>query len=104
MAKRKSKAKSGRADAESGRQKEERRPHQDEVDAAEVMSLHIGLNSVGPDALRRLERRRSMACEFDANDMAAIAKAQRMKPTVLLTKKATRAQHAGSASAPRPRR
>ena len=53
-----------------------------------AVSLHIGLNAVnaadyggwdGPLA----------ACEFDANDMAAIAKA--MKSTVLLTNKATRA-------------
>ncbi|MDB5778077.1 MAG: peptidase caspase catalytic subunit p20 [Polaromonas sp.] len=53
-------------------------------------SLHIGLNAVnaadyggwdGPLA----------ACEFDANDMAAIAQAKAMKSTVLLTKKATRA-------------
>jgi hypothetical protein len=52
--------------------------------------MHIGLNSVsaadyggwdGPLA----------ACEFDANDMAAIAKVKAMKSTVLLTKKATRA-------------
>ncbi|MBH2042032.1 MAG: caspase family protein [Comamonadaceae bacterium] len=55
-----------------------------------ALSLHIGLNAVnaadyggwdGPLA----------ACEFDANDMAAIAKAKAMKSTVLLTKKATRA-------------
>ena len=53
------------------------------------ISLHIGLNAVnaadyggwdGPLA----------ACEFDANDMAAIAKSKGMKSTVLLTKKATR--------------
>ena len=55
-----------------------------------AISLHIGLNAVnaadyggwdGPLA----------ACEFDANDMAAIAKAKGMKSTVLLTKKGTRA-------------
>lgn len=54
------------------------------------LSLHIGINEVsaahyagwtGPLA----------ACEFDANDMAAIAKAQGFKPTVLLTRKGTRA-------------
>lgn len=57
---------------------------------AKAASLHIGLNSVsaagydgwtGPLA----------ACEFDANDMAALAKAKGMNPTVLLTKKGTRA-------------
>jgi hypothetical protein len=55
-----------------------------------ALSLHIGLNAVnaadyggwdGPLA----------ACEFDANDMAAIAQAKAMKSTLLLTKKATRA-------------
>ena len=55
-----------------------------------AMSLHIGLNSVsaadyggwdGPLA----------ACEFDANDMAALATKQGIKPKVMLTKKATRA-------------
>lgn len=53
------------------------------------VSLHIGINEVsaahyagwtGPLA----------ACEFDANDMAAIAQAQGIKPTVLLTRKGTR--------------
>lgn len=52
-------------------------------------SLHVGLNEVsaahyegwsGPLA----------ACEFDAKDMAAIAKAQGFQSTVLLTKKGTR--------------
>ena len=32
-----------------------------------------------------------MACEFDAHDMTALATAQKLKPTVLLTAKATRA-------------
>lgn len=54
-------------------------------------SLHIGINEVsaahyegwtGPLA----------ACEFDAHDMAALAKAQGIKSTSLITKKATRAQ------------
>lgn len=57
---------------------------------ARGLGLHIGLNEVsaagyagwtGPLA----------ACEFDARDMAAIARAQGLAPTVLLTKKATRA-------------
>jgi hypothetical protein len=56
---------------------------------ARAMSLHIGLNTVdqkhyggwsGPLA----------ACEFDANDMAQIAKAQGMAPKKLLTKAGTR--------------
>lgn len=54
-------------------------------------SLHIGLNEVsaahyagwtGPLA----------ACEFDAHDMAALARSQGMKSTLLITKKATRSQ------------
>ena len=32
-----------------------------------------------------------MACEFDANDMATLAEAHKMKPSTLLTRKATRA-------------
>ncbi len=55
-----------------------------------ALSLHIGINEVsaahyagwsGPLA----------ACEFDAHDMAAIAKAQGMKGALLLSRKATRA-------------
>lgn len=54
------------------------------------LSLHIGLNEVsaahyegwtGPLA----------ACEFDARDMAALAKSRGFQPSVLLTKKGTRA-------------
>ena len=54
------------------------------------MSLHIGLNGVSGAAYGGWDGPLA-ACEFDANDMAAIAKQQGMKPTVLLTKKATRA-------------
>jgi hypothetical protein len=54
------------------------------------MSLHIGLNAVSPEHYSGWSGD-LMACEFDANDMAAIAKSQGMKGTVLLTKKATRA-------------
>jgi metacaspase-1 len=55
----------------------------------QALSLHIGINEVsaadyegwtGPLA----------ACEFDAHDMAAIARLQGMKSTLLITKKATR--------------
>ena len=55
-----------------------------------AMSLHIGLNAVGAGAYGGWTGPLA-ACEFDANDMAAIAKAQGMKATVLLTRKATRA-------------
>jgi hypothetical protein len=56
----------------------------------QAQALHIGINEVsaahyagwtGPLA----------ACEFDAHDMAAVSKAQGMKGTLLITKKATRA-------------
>ncbi len=59
------------------------------------IGLHVGLNLVsaagyagwtGPLA----------ACEFDARDMAAIARTQGLEPTVLLTKKATRAAVLGA--------
>jgi len=54
------------------------------------LSLHIGLNCVSADAYGGWDGPLA-ACEFDANDMAAIARSKGMKPTVLLTKKATRA-------------
>lgn len=54
-----------------------------------ALSLHLGLNAVLPSAYGGWSGDLN-ACENDANDMAALAKAQGMKPTVLLTKKATR--------------
>jgi len=54
-----------------------------------AMSLHIGLNAVDPKAYAGWSGPLA-ACEFDANDMAAIAKTQGMKSTLLLTKKGTR--------------
>jgi len=56
-----------------------------------AMSLHLGLNSVNPQHYGGWSGDLS-ACEFDALDMAAIAKVRGMKPTVLLTKSATRAK------------
>ncbi len=56
-----------------------------------ALSLHIGLNAVSPAAYGGWSGDLA-ACEFDAKDMAAIAKSQGMKSTVLLTKKGTRAQ------------
>lgn len=53
-------------------------------------SLHIGLNVVSAAAYEGWTGPLS-ACEFDANDMAAIACTRFMVPRVLLTKKATRA-------------
>lgn len=53
-------------------------------------SLHIGINVVSAAAYEGWTGPLA-ACEFDANDMAAIARSKGMAPTVLLTKKATRA-------------
>ncbi len=57
---------------------------------AKAVSIHIGLNSVDPKHYAGWSGD-LVACEFDANDMAAIAHAAGMKSTLLLTKKATRA-------------
>jgi hypothetical protein len=54
------------------------------------MSLHIGLNSVGRAAYGGWDGPLA-ACEADADDMTALAAKQGMRPTTLLTKKATRA-------------
>ena len=54
------------------------------------LALHIGLNLVSAAAYGGWEGPLA-ACEFDANDMAAVAKSKGIKATVLLTKKATRA-------------
>src|SRR4029077_18370207 len=56
---------------------------------AKAISLHIGLNGVSAAAYGGWDGPLA-ACEFDANDMAAIAKAKGMQSTVLLTKKGTR--------------
>lgn len=57
---------------------------------ARARSLHIGLNTVGAAAYGGWTGPLA-ACEFDANDMAALARSQGMKASVLLTKKGTRA-------------
>lgn len=57
---------------------------------AKAMSLHIGLNAVSPAAYGGWSGELG-ACEFDAKDVAAIAKSRGMKSTLLLTKKGTRA-------------
>jgi hypothetical protein len=56
---------------------------------AKAISMHIGLNLVDPKAYEGWSGPLA-ACEFDANDMAAIAKAQGMAATKLLTKAGTR--------------
>ena len=55
------------------------------------ISLHIGLNAVNAAAYAGWDGPLA-ACEFDANDMAAIAKSKGMKATVLLTKSGTRSK------------
>ena len=54
------------------------------------LALNVGLNLVDPARYGGWNGPLA-ACEFDANDMAAIAQSAGMKATVLLTKKATRA-------------
>jgi len=54
-----------------------------------ALSVHIGLNGVSAAAYSGWDGPLA-ACEFDANDMAAIARSKGMQSTVLLTKKATR--------------
>ena len=55
------------------------------------LSLHIGLNTVNPGDYSGWSGPLD-ACEFDANDLAALAKAQGIASTVLLTNSATRAK------------
>ncbi len=54
------------------------------------LSLHLGLNAVSPAAYGGWSGPLA-ACEFDAKDMAALAKTRGIKTSVLLTPKATRA-------------
>jgi len=54
-------------------------------------SLHIDLNAVAPPHYGGWSGPLA-ACEFDANDMADIARSRGMRPKVLLTKAATRAK------------
>jgi hypothetical protein len=56
---------------------------------AQAMSLHIGLNRVDPKHYGGWSGPLA-ACEFDANDMAALAGAAGMRTRTLLTKAATR--------------
>ena len=62
---------------------------------SKALSLHMGLNGVSGAAYGGWDGLLA-ACEFDANDMAAIAKTQGIKSTLLLTKKATRAAMLGA--------
>jgi hypothetical protein len=62
---------------------------------AKGMSLHIGLNTVSAAAYGGWTGPLA-ACEFDANDMAAIARSNGMKTSVLLTQKGTRSNVLGA--------
>lgn len=57
---------------------------------ARGLSLHIGLNSVDPAHYDGWDGALN-ACEFDANDMRALAESRGFEPTVLLTTDATSA-------------
>jgi hypothetical protein len=83
--------------AKSGDAKRARKTARKTRDAAgpRALSIHIGLNGVSGAAYGGWEGPLA-ACEFDANDMAAIAKSKGMQSTVLLTKKATRANVLGA--------
>jgi hypothetical protein len=63
----------------------------DKTRPANALSLHIGLNSVNPRHYGGWTGD-LQACEFDADDMAALARGQGMKPTVLKTRSATRSK------------
>ncbi len=56
-----------------------------------ALSVHIGLNAVSPTHYEGWSGD-LVACEFDARDMAAIARSAGMKSTMLLTRAATRAR------------
>ena len=62
-----------------------RRPNR----APRALSLHVGLNAVDPNHYAGWSGE-LFACEFDANDMANLARSKGMTPTVLLTRAATR--------------
>ena len=62
---------------------------------ATALSLHIGLNLVDPVHYGGWSGELA-ACERDATDMAALARSQKMKPSVLLTRSATRARTFGA--------
>ena len=62
------------------------------------VSIHIGLNAVSPAHYEGWSGD-LQACEFDAKDMAALARAAGITPTILLTKNATRAKALGAIQA-----
>src|SRR3954469_4154239 len=56
---------------------------------ARGVSIHIGLNAVSPAHYEGWSGELN-ACEFDAKDMTALARAAGLTPTTLLTKSGTR--------------
>src|SRR5688572_29320603 len=66
-------------------------PRKRATSKARARSLHVGLNAVDPGHYGGWSGD-LVACEFDAKDMAAIAKKSGMKTTTLLTTKGTRAK------------
>lgn len=83
--------KSARKPAASTRRASSSRRPSSTKQAATGISLHLGLNAVNPSAYAGWSGPLG-ACEFDAEDMAAITKAQGLSSTILLTKEATRAK------------
>ncbi len=65
------------------------------IGKAKAVSLNIGLNGVSAAAYAGWDGPLA-ACEFDARDMAALAQRAGMQPTLLMTKKATRAAVLGA--------
>jgi hypothetical protein len=55
------------------------------------VSIHLGLNAVNPASYEGWSGELN-ACEFDAKDMAGLARSAGITPTTLLTKNATRAK------------
>ncbi len=64
-------------------------PTRPEAAKAKGVSLHIGLNTVDPAQYEGWDGALT-ACEFDAQDMAELARAVGFEPKVMLTKQATR--------------
>jgi hypothetical protein len=79
----------GRKTAAKAAAKRPNHPAAAPAGAPRALSLHLGLNAVDPRHYAGWSGD-LLACEYDANDMAAVATAEGMAPTVLLTRAATR--------------
>jgi hypothetical protein len=89
MSKAKSKARARGAKARSAKSSRRKATGARTPNKSRGLSLHIGLNTVDPRHYAGWSGP-LLSCEFDANDMAALATAQQIKPTTLLTRRATR--------------